>query len=439
MKRLIALSTAFMLLVCVSGCCCKNKCASAKNEKPKYVFYFIGDGMGKPHVDLARMVFGKLNMDSLPVRGSVSTVNALRKTTDSAAAGTALACGSKTLNGRLGIDANGKELESVAVVAKKHNARVAIMTTVGVNNATPAAFYAHVFKRGESKKIMEQYPASKFDILMGYGVDGLRKNVKQEDFLSGKAYLHNVSGNADNLKGSGIRIINKNEQDFFGLKKLDSPILVYFSFGTEYMRGTSKIHPFSAYLQKAVELLQDSPNGFFIMAEGGHIDHGGHANNGQMMLGELKEFDRAIGKALEFYKKHPNETLIVVTADHHTGGLSWSGKVLPDYCSLAPEYINITNKDNADTISQKLEKSNIKSTPEEKKLLAKAFAAGKKRVTQVRAAIRRMLDKRSGIKWSTTGHTADEVYLFAIGIGAQRFSGHQENNEVALKLKSLYK
>lgn len=427
--------TAVFLLLAVfaAGCCCKgNKNAAPKS--PKYVFYFIGDGMGKPHVEMGRQVFGKLNMDSLPVRGSVSTVNVLKKTTDSAAAGTALACGSKTSNGRLGMNAGGQMLESVAVVAKKKNARVAIITTVGVNNATPAAFYAHVLKRGESKKIMAQFPASNFDLLIGYGVDGMSKS-KPEDFLSGKAYLHPTSGNADHLKKTGIRIINKNEQDFFGLTKLTQPHLVYFRFGYEYTRGNSKIHPISAYLQKTIELFQNDPNGFFIMLEGGRIDYGGHGNNGQMMLGELKEFDRAISKALEFYKKHPTETLIIVTADHHTGGLSLNGKIVPNYCALAPEYLHIGKKDNAETIAAKLAKCGFQCTKEEKAELQKKLNKSKNKNQAVRA----MIDNRCGIKWATHGHTMDEVPLFAIGNNAERFRGRQENNEVALKLKSLYK
>ncbi len=394
--------------------------------EPKYVFLFIGDGMGKPHVDLARQLFGKLNMDQLPVRGSVSTVNAKKTTTDSAASGTAYACGVKTLNGRLGLDAEGKSVDSCAVLAKRQGRRAAILTTVGANNATPAAFYAHVMHRSESRKIMEQFPASGIDILCGSGIDGMKKGIKQEDFLSGKAYqTAGTQGNAAALDGKGILVIAQKDQSFFAMKQLNGPVFVY-------SKGTDNL---AAYVKKSIELMQDCPKGFFMMAEGGHIDHGGHGNNGQYMLEELKKFDLAVGEAMKFLAQHPEETLIVVSADHHTGGLVLSGKPSPDYTK---QKIKVDKKDSVKTLEEKLSAIGITCTAQEKADLAKASASGKNQKGNMEQAVRRVVDTHSGIAWKTKGHTSDEVYLFAAGCGADRFAGKQENSDVGAKMKAIF-
>jgi len=399
--------------------------AALFGAEPKYVFLFIGDGMGKPHVDLARQQFGKLNMDRLPVRGSVSTVNAEGKTTDSAASGTAFACGVKTKNGRLGIDKDGKSVDSCAVLAKRQGRRVAILTTVGLNNATPAAFYAHVTSRKETQKIILQFPDSQIDILCGSGIDGMRKDVNQEDFLNGKAYqAGSTEGDASGLSAK-VRMIARDDKPFFALKQLESPVLVY-------SRGIDRL---DSYVQKSVELMQECPNGFFLMAEGGRIDHGGHSRNGQYMLDELRKFDLAIGVALEFFARHPTETLIIVSADHHTGKFTITGTPSSDY---AKRKITVAEKDTLPSLEAKLSAVGIDCTEEEKAELQKVLSQKAVKKADVEQAVRRIVDARSGISWESGSHTTDEVYLFAIGNGAERFAGQQQNSDVGRKLKQIF-
>ncbi len=402
-------------------------------DAPKYVFLFIGDGMGKPHVDLARIVFGKLNMDQLPVRGSISTVNEERKTTDSAASGTAFACGVKTKNGRLGIDANGNDVDSCAVLAKRQGKRCAILTTVGVNNATPAAFYAHVQARGEAQKIMAQFPASQIDILTGEGIDGMKANVKQEDFLTGKAYQSGPTsaGSSENFSSGEILVIAKDATPFFALKELKQPVLVYSPSASDLAK----------YVQKSIELMQDSPTGFFMMAEGGHIDHGGHGNNAQYMLAELQKFDQAIGVALKFYQQHPDETLIIVSADHHTGGLKLTDKINLNYLDMTPASLQIAcDNDAEDVVIDKLSAAGITLTDAEKSELHQAYQLqdARKHTNGVRNLVFHAIARYAGISWSTYGHTSEDVYLFAIGVGAEKFAGREENSDVGAKLKQFY-
>ncbi len=423
MKKLFFLLT--VTLVCAF--------AAVADNAPKYVFLFIGDGMGKPHVELARMKFGALNMDKLPVRGSVSTVNFERKTTDSAAAGTAFACGVKTRNSRLGIDADGNWIDSCAVLAKRQGRRCAVLTTVGVNNATPAAFYAHVMKRNESKKIMEQFPDSKIDILAGSGIDGMKKDVKPEDFLSGKAYQMEQTASAVKVDftGNEIQVIAKDDAPFFALKSLKQPVLVY----------SPGVDDLAKYVQKSIELMQDSPDGFFMMAEGGHIDHGGHGNNAQYMLDEFRKFDQAIGVALKFYAQHPDDTLILVSADHHTGGLSLTDKINLPWLDVTPDTLKIScKKDAENVILEKMAAAKLDVNDKEKGDLHQAFdiADARKHENAVRNAVLHTIARNAGIAWSTYGHTSDEVYLFAIGKDADRFAGNQENSDVGAKLKKMF-
>ncbi len=396
-------------------------------EPPKYVFYLIGDGMGKNHVDFAEKFFGGLQMKTFPVKGSLVTASILRTTTDSAAAGTALACGVKTQNGVLGMDADGKKVDSVAVLAKKNGFGVGILGTESPDHATPASFYAHAAKRSDYKEIMEQIPGSNFDLVMGYGMRGAKDPAASEFF-----------------RKAGMNVISKEESDFFDLKKLEKPTVVYFSFGYEVDRGSSKVRPLSAYVAKSIELLEKvSPKGFFMMVEGAKIDHNAHANDGPGMLLELIEFDRAIGKALEFYKKHPKDTLIVVTADHNTGGIVVTGNVPKSYVNVSggiARAYGLTENDTPESVAKKLAEKGITPTAVEKDAMVHSIGklTGSKKAEALNRAARRIIDTRYGITWPTGGHTNEDVYVFAIGKGAENFGIRQENSELGQKLKALY-
>ena len=396
-------------------------------EPPKYVFYLIGDGMGKNHVEFGEKFFGGLQMKTLPVKGSLVTSSIQRSTTDSAAAGTALACGVKTYNGVLGFDADGKKVDSVAVLAKEKGYGVGILSSESPDHATPASFYAHAASRNKYKEIMEQIPGSKFDLVMGYGMRGAKEPAASEFF--GKA---------------GMNAISKDESDFFNLKKLEKPTVVYFPFGYEVDRGNSKVRPLSEYVVKSIDLLEKScPKGFFMMVEGAKIDHNGHANDGPGMLKELIEFDRVVGKALEFYKKHPKDTLIIVTADHNTGGLVVNGNVPKSYVDVSgniTKAYGLTEKDTPDTVVKKLAEKGITLTAVEKDAVVHSAAklTGTKKAEALNRAVRRIIETRYGIIWPTGSHTNEDVYLFAVGKGAEAFGIRQENSELGQKLKSLY-
>lgn len=395
---------------------------------PNYVILFIGDGMGPDHIRLARdAAGGRLNMDSMPVRGELKTGNAAGTTTDSAAAATALACGVKTFNGALGMDASKKKVNSSAWIAKNSGRRIGILTSVTFNHATPGGFYAHVPKRTEYGKIAEQAYDARFDLIMGYGVSGLKEKEVAKDAAD-----------------TGLNVIHDNPEDFFKMNSLEMPTLVFHGMGYEIDRKDQKIKPLSEYTAKVIaQLSLNELDRFFIMVEGGKIDVAAHGNDAPAMVAELLEFDRAIGKALDFYQKHPENTLILVTADHETGGLAYSGS--PDAGTLRnvkgsiPRAFGFENTDTPAVVEQRLAEHGITQlTPAEKEALRKALAAPEaKRSLELHREARKIQDTRCGISWATKGHTSANVQVFAIGKEAKRFSGVRENSEFGALLKQL--
>ncbi len=465
------LKTFVFLLGAVSLLFLLQACATATqtdSQPPKYVFLMIGDGMGQNPVKLAR-IHAKLNLDTMPVKGELQTGNVLGKTTDSAAAATALACGVKTYNGTLGLDKDSKPVESSAELAKKAGYKVGILTSVTFNHATPAGFYAHVAKRSEYAKIASQAYAANYDLIVGYGISGLKEDAAAED-----------------AEKAGLQVFHKNQDAFFALEAILKPTLVFKHFGYEMNRpkadSASKalntyaaeaaellaiqeptvipqdpgygpvrdaVRPLNEYTAKAIELLsKDNPKGFFIMVEGGKIDLAGHSNDTYAMITELLEFDQAVARALDFYKKHPNDTLIVVTADHNTGGLTLSEKLPADLpARIAKNNTNFNGRkftfrknETIRTIEEKMAKFGIKNlTAAEKESFEKILKSeNNDKVDALNRNALRIADARIGITWTTKGHTPDNVYLFAVGKGAELFSGVHSNSDVGKIMKGFY-
>jgi alkaline phosphatase len=286
-----------------------------KNLKPaKYVFLFIGDGMSLPQRMLAeefsQSTMGKgLTINSMPQQSYSKTSSLTNFITDSAASGTAIACGEKTNNGRIGMDAEGKrKLESVAEVAKKNGRAVGILTSITINHATPASFYAHNVSRDNYYDIGMDLVNSGFDY---FGGGGLQNN------RGGDNDLYKIA------QDKGYTVAYKDEVPKVDLKKADKL----------FVRGHNGALPnaidkpadewgLAEYTQQCIDFLMLKNKPFFVMVEGGNIDHHGHANDAGASLRETMEMDRAVTVIMDFAKKHPNDTLVVVTGDHETGGLT---------------------------------------------------------------------------------------------------------------------
>jgi len=317
MKRslIAALAAGAFLALSAAQVTAQDDAAQYKNLKPaKYVFLFIGDGMSLPQRMLAeefsQSTMGKgLTINNMPQQSYSKTSSLTNFITDSAAAGTAIACGEKTNNGRIGMDAEGKrKLESVAEVAKKNGRAIGILTSITINHATPASFYAHNASRDNYYDIGVDLVNSGFEYFGGGGLQGNR---------GGDNDLYKIA------EQKGYTVAHGDEVPKVDITKADKL----------FVRGHNGALPnaidkpadewgLAEYTQQCIDFLTLKDKPFFVMVEGGNIDHHGHANDAGASLRETMEMDRAVTVIMDFAKKHPNETLVVVTGDHETGGLT---------------------------------------------------------------------------------------------------------------------
>ena len=425
-----------------------------KDQPPKYIFLFIGDGMATPQRmvadEFARYAgHDRLVINQMPCHGTTRTGSTTSLVTDSAAAGTAIACGEKTYNGAIGVAQDGKrKLESIAYVAQKHGKKIGIVTTVTINHATPAAFYACRPQRGMGYEIGLDLVNSGFEYFAGAGVSNAN-NKKSKEY----------QGDINELaKEKGYKVISSAEE-FQNLSGKDGKVLV--NAVIPYAIDTTPEDPFALaeLTRKGIELL-DNKQGFFMMVEGGKIDYAGHGNDAATNLREVLAFDDAVKVAIEFAEKHPKDTLIVVTGDHETGGMTmgfaatgyamYMERLAFQKCSIDKfgsllklakdkkkdfnfEDAKVLLTENFGFLFDGKTESRMQITPAELKQLSDAFEAGK-----LPNAARIVMAAKAGIGWSTGAHTALPVLTTATGKYAEKFSGFYENTEISNRLKALF-
>ena len=452
---------------------------SLQAAAPKYVFLFIGDGMSTPQRMVAEE-FARLTgrdefvMNTLPYQTNTRTKSANAIITDSAAAATAIACGEKTNNGMLGVRPDGVRLESVAEVAKKGGMKVGIVTTVTVVHATPGGFYAHNRNRGMSYQIALDLIASGFDYFAAGGV------YDKFDDRKDPMYRGNVF---DLARKAGYAVSIDDRAAWSALKPGSKSWSVFGANGMQFAIDADGTQPKLAELvAKGVEVL-DNPKGFFLMCEGGKVDYAGHANDAATDLREVLALDDAVKVALDFQNAHPDETLVVVTGDHETGGLSMGfagtgGKFKVEL--LANQKVSVEKfsgdikrlisdrngeiafEDVKPILAEKFgfvfgkpvrgEKEPMRITAAEEKGLASAFDTD---VENVRAklrdttahdvarryvfaqAVKNVLGAHAGVGWSSGSHTALPTLTTAKGPGAEVLVGMRENSDLGKRLKGL--
>ena len=295
-------------------------------QQAKYVFYFIGDGMGVNQVNGAEMYLaeqeGRIGVKPLlfttfPAGTMATTFSATNSVTDSSAAGTALATGEKTYNGAVSMDDDKNVLSTVAERAKKAGRKVGIATSVSVDHATPAAFYAHQPNRSRYYEIALDLPKAGFDFYAG---SGFLKPTTTAD----KKEAPNVFPIIEEAGYTIARGLDEYKEKAAEAKKM---ILIQkegaepscLPYAIDHEEGDLTLPEIT---ESAVSFLsKGNKKGFFLMVEGGKIDWACHSNDPVTVFEEVIDLDNAVRVAYEFYKKHPKETLIVVTADHETGGM----------------------------------------------------------------------------------------------------------------------
>ena len=397
--RLFARLMAAVIVTCYSFAGCQN-CGN-NDTRAKYVFLFIGDGMGATHIAATESYLsykaGKLGGEQLfitqfPYYGTATTHSANRNVTCSSAAGTAIACGEKANNGTVGINKDGVRLESVACALKKDGYKIGILSTVPINHATPSAFYAHNVSRSNHYEISTEIPASGFDFFAGAGfldykgTDGDLEST--EEYLEKNGY--SVSYGIEEFRKESV---GKDKVVFCQASNRNESADNYVSDGKEEADATM-----AQMLELALEYLGDEEP-FFIMGEGGAIDWAGHDNRTMSMIENVIDFDNAVKVAYEFYKKHPKETLIIVTADHETGGITLGcGSTSINWERLENQWIE----------------------------------SGKKNVLGYDE--NRRMNKECSIGWTTGSHTGGAVPVFAVGVGAEKFMGRIDNTDIKGKI-----
>jgi alkaline phosphatase len=454
MKRL--LGTALLLLVVLASFA----------KTPKYVFYFIGDGMGPSHVLGTEYYLGelegvigrpnKLCFTQFPKSAFVSTFSKSNGVTDSAASGTALATGSKTKNGFLGVEMDTTVVYSVAYAAKQAGYAVGVSSTVGINHATPGAFYAHQPGRSRYYEIGQDMLTADYDFYAGGDLIVNKSEQRDEIYEKAKAQGYTIARGFDDYKANG-----KNAKKLMLYQKEVATELPYAIDREEGDLTLAQI------TEAGIEFLsKKSKKGFFFMVEGGKIDYASHSDDGATALNEVIDFDNAIKVAYEFYKKYPNETLIVVTADHETGGLvlGYSGayalnlKALKGQKVSADRMASILRRASRARMElrwervQELLKENfglwgeIEMTKEETHELRVYFeqayattdiAKRESKLSSMAHRAKQMVNQKALLSWAGPNHSASFVPLFAIGAGSENFHGVIDNTDIPKTIKKI--
>jgi alkaline phosphatase len=366
MKTIRPIYALFLMLVLAGTSCMKQaqseseKNTQAETARPTNIILMIGDGMGVSQIYAGMtaseqpLVFEKFNHI-----GFHKTYSANDYITDSGAGGTAMATGSKTNNGTISISPEGDTLTTILELAEENGLATGLVSTSSILHATPASFIAHNENRNNYDQLAEDFLKTDIEVFIGGGYANFADREDGRDLVQ-------------TLKDKDYQVLREMDE-IQAVQEGKLAGLTAEKHNPKYSEGRGDMLPQAT--QTALNILDNNQKGFFLMVEGSQIDWGGHGNDTEYIVNEMLDFNRAIEKAMAFAESHPN-TLLIVTADHETGGMGLNSGELK---------------------SQKVE-------------------AG----------------------YTTGGHTGVMVPVFAIGPGAEHFRGIYENTDVFKKMKELY-
>ena len=476
MKKSVGLRVTLVCL-CLSICCLCMGLISKWNtdapKQPKYVFYFIGDGMCFNHI-LGTEFYNtekagaketlRLNFTQFDTRNFVTNYSVTNLVTDSAAAGTALATGVKTGNAYIGVDIEGNELRSLGDVATEQGYKIGLVTNVGINHATPSCFYGHTADRFGFPKLVDDYIASDVAFIAGSTIMDMKSGPQDpkyspvttaelaERICKAGIHLTKNAEEAGNVKGERVALVANDKEN------KHVPYVIDRKGGELTLVDCSKA---------AIKYLtNNAPEGFFLMIEGGKLDYAAHEQDAVTTFYEVNEFAQTIDLALEFAEKHPDETLIVVTSDHETGGMSlgWDHYEIRMNLLMAQKAsaIEVTK------IIQKMRAEGKKSWADYKQVLADSFGLWSvvpvskedeallkrdfddifmkygpmvdglynKSEFLVYDAIR-ILNKAASIDWTSMYHTGMYTPIFAKGTGEKLFLDCRDQTDIPKTIAKL--
>ena len=338
-----------------------------ENKKIKNVILLIADGTGIAQISSGQLNLvgpdGYLNLQRMPVTGIVKTQSSNSLITDSAAGATAYSCGLKTDNGMIAFLPDGSFCKTLLELAEEKGMSTGLVATSTITHATPASFAAHVRSRGSQAEIAEQYIESGAEVFLGGGREFF---IPQDQEGSSRKDDRNLIEEFENVGYDYVSTVEEMQNSVS-----DKLLGLFANSGMDSENRTPTLEEMT---NTALSKLQSNENGFFLMVEGSQIDWGGHGNDSEYVIREMKDFDNAVKAALEYAEKD-GETLVVLTADHETGGMTM-----------------MTSSDDA----QKLR-----------------------------------------VEWVTDYHTGVPVALMAYGPHAIEFSGWNDNTDIGIKIAEL--
>ncbi len=437
---------------------------AAAATAPKNIIILFADGIGTAHVEITRLYNRHVHNGGLTItdvimrQGSLGlmtshSVEAL--VTDSAAAGSAMFTGVKTTIGTISMTPDGRPVRTAAEAARAAGKRVGIVTTATVHDASPAAFSVHTKSRWDSQAIVDQYLQLGLDVILGGGRDfflptgtGEGKRKDGRDIIAAfRGQGYGYAATPSELKAAAA-------------KKLLG-LFAWEDMAFEIDRDP-QVEPSIRDMTEAAlrTLAQDSPNGFVVLLETENTDTASHHNDIAALIHAVREFDAAVKVAYDFYSRAPNETLLIVTSDHETGGLSltYALKEMTTSSSkrfdAGPEHLKLVGG-----ITLSLQKAHKilakKPDPAALDALVQKHFPGFTLDADLREAILqqkilernctsptpcalgRMVSRKTGIYWGTSGHSAQPVFVAAVGPGSERFQGYMDNTEFGKALLGL--
>lgn len=466
---------------------------------PKYVFVFIGDGMSYPQIQSAAYYTGKdaagivdvvkksenpsdspemkaLSFYQFPVAGSASTYDATSFAPDSASTATSIFTGYKTHSSSINVDITKKiKYRTIAEQLRDQKKyKIGVISTVNLNHATPAATYAHQASRKSNYPIGQELVSSNFEYFAGGAL------MDPQDKNKDKTSIYDLAKNA------GYKVCF-DQKSAAALKNGDKALVIAetladsdsMSYDNDRKEGEWALRD---YVRKGIEVL-DNKTGFFMMVEGGKVDWACHANDARSSIADTLALSEAVEEAISFYNKHPKETLILVTADHETGGLTigYAGtdynlffRTLDSqkisYAKFDSDYVSAYKKNGTsfEAVMKDVEKlfglkmpgadgsnknGGLVLTDYELSRIKTAYEKTIKNDNNrsqmeydiygtyepLTITITHILNAKSGLGWTSNSHTGLPVPVFALGAGQEEFKGFYDNTEIYKKLEKLTK
>ena len=480
MKKLISLICILALvLACIPAATAEEAAAT-----PKYVFMFIGDGMGNPQVTATQYYKGAVaNPDSefpvpadlsftqFPYLGMVTTYDASSFCPDSASTATSMASGEKTLSGVINYDVTlTTPFKLVTEYAKEAGYKIGVVSSVSVDHATPAAYYAKQPSRNDYYEIAVQgITGDTVDYLAGGGFKkptGADKENPQPDIMD----LAAENGWYIPASNDEIRSLNSESGRVLAINPvLQDSKAIHYEIDRERLAAEGEdVLSLADFVKAGINVL-DNENGFFLMCEGGKIDWAGHANDAATSIHETLAFSDAVQVAVDFAAEHPDETLIIVTADHETGGMTIgfattaydthftyltnqkisftdfdsviadmrdNGASFEDALAEIETYYGLTTEPEQELTLTETELESLRAAFELSMTPADARELGAEEellyggYEPLSMAVSHIINNKAGLSYTSYAHTGLQIPVYATGVGADAFSGLYDNTEI---------